>query len=82
MRRTLIQPKVTFSDRYGEVEISRDVKTKESSAERKLRYFCGDTSLHGCEYIPRFAKAGLLGWLHRIIWTSVIQTKNQRITKS
>jgi len=35
---------------------------------RQFWYFCGDTSLHGWTYIPRFAGAGSLGWLHRISW--------------
>ena len=41
----------------------------------KLRYFCEDTSLHGCQYIPRFAEGGKLGWLHRLLWTIVSEIK-------
>jgi len=47
---------------------SETIDDTEGYLYRQLWYFCGDTSLHGWQYIPRFPGAGFLGWLHRAAW--------------
>jgi len=50
----------------------KDIDVTEGYLLRQLKYFCGDTSLHGCQYIHRFAEGGKLGWLHRLLWTILV----------
>jgi len=41
---------------------------------RQFWYFCGDTSLHGLQYVPRFSGAGSIGWLHRLAWFLLVSS--------
>ena len=64
----------------GDISTIGPANKRQLDRNIKPRYFCGDTSLHGCQYVPRFAKAGRLGWIHRLLWTIVSETKS-RTTK-